>query len=204
MKRLFALLLLLSSAAFAAPPQVNLLVEMRWVDNAISGAALAGVREGGVVVGTAGSVSPKPGGRALSTRKETVEIQQPLLVLNGRTASLMLKDEQLEYQLDFIVPRAESASPQVAAVLRQRVKERQRGFVVTPNWPGGKNAPVQVELRALTPEQDLLSTVQVPLGDWVTVARAAPITRPEPGTISSRDAERQGQRELQLRVQLAP
>lgn len=194
---------LLSSLAHAAPPQANLLVETRWVDNAVSGAALAGVREGGLVVGTAGSVSPRPGGYGASTRRETVDVQQPLLVLNGRTASLVLKDEQIDYELDVIVPRATGAHPQPAAVLRQRTRERQRGFVVTPSWPGG-SAPVQVELRALSPGQDLLSTVQAPLGDWVTVARAAPVQRPTPGTASSRDAERQGQRELQLRVQLAP
>lgn len=201
MKRLFALVLLLSAYAFAAPPQANLLVEMRWVDSGVSGAALAGVRQGGVVVGTAGSVSPHPGGFTASTRKETVELQQPLMVLNGRKASLMIKDEQLDYELDFIVPRP-NAEPK--AVLRQRTRERQRGFAVTPTWPGGKNAPVEVEIRALSPEQDLLSTVLAPLGDWVTVARAAPASRPEPGTVSSRDAQRQAQRELQLRVQLAP
>jgi hypothetical protein len=88
--------------------------------------------------------------------------------------------------------------------------ERQRGFALTPHWPGGRQ-PVRVELRALGPpgqtgaQTELLSTVQLPLGDWLTVARSGAATRaPEPGVIRSSDAESQRSRELQLRVSLLP
>ena len=64
MKRLFLLSLLLPVLSHAAPPAVQLLVELRWVDSALPPSAQAGVRDGAVVVGTAGSVSPRgPGVR---------------------------------------------------------------------------------------------------------------------------------------------
>ncbi|NGE86505.1 hypothetical protein G5604_24380, partial [Escherichia coli] len=54
MKRRVLLLtcLLLPARLAAAPPAVQLLVELRWVDSRLAPAAVAAVRDGAVVVGT--------------------------------------------------------------------------------------------------------------------------------------------------------
>ncbi|QPF72080.1 hypothetical protein G8A07_03465 [Roseateles sp. DAIF2] len=212
------LLLALCAAPAWAQPRQNLLVELRWVESGVSGAAIAGTRQGGVVVGTAGSVSPRPGGISLSTRRveEGVEAQQQVLVLNGATASVMLAETELLQWLDYGVALRGGGGPgqappraQVYAQSRSLPIERRRGFALTPSWPGGRQ-PVRVELRALAPagaagEAEILSTVQVALGEWMTVARRGGVARsPQPGVISSSDAETQSMRELQIRVQPAP
>ena len=207
-------------AAEPAGPRQNLQVELRWVESAVSGAAIAGVRQGAVVVGTAGSVALRPGGLSLSTRRqedEAAQIQR-IVVLNGHAASILLSETELLQWLDYGVELRGSAPGQVRlqAQSRSLPVERQRGFALTPHWPGGRQ-PVRVELRALgQPGQmgqmgqtgvqtELLSTVQLPLGDWLTVARSGAATRaPEPGVIRSSDAESQRSRELQLRVSLLP
>jgi hypothetical protein len=210
----------------AEGPRQNLWVELRWVESSVSGAAVAGVREGAVVVGTAGSVSPR-GAVELSTRRrdEGAEQVQRLLVLNGSSASLQLSEQTPVEWLDYGVQlelnangNAGQAQPGKAYALpRRSMVEQTRGFSVSPHWPGGSQ-PVRVELKAqdLAPagpgaqaavptRQQVLSTVQVPLGDWVTVARSGQgLQRQERGVISSRDAEARSLRELQLRVQLAP
>lgn len=197
----------------AEGPRQNLLVELRWAESSVSGAAVAGVRQGGVVVGTAGSVSPRPG-LTLSTRRQEAEGSQiqRVLVLNGYQASVLLSETELLQWLDYGVELRGGGGgrPRVHAQTHSLPVERQRGFVLTPSWPGGKQ-PVRVELRALSaPQQagtqsELLSTVLVPMGDWLTVARSGAATRqPQAGLISSSDAEGQNSRELQLRVTPAP
>jgi hypothetical protein len=214
----------LARAAEPAGPRQNLLVELRWVESRLSGSALAGVREGAVVVGTAGSVSPRAQ-TGLSTRRledEGGQFQR-VVVLNGYSASVLLSETQLLQWLDYGVEfrgqsRVDGERARIQAQTRSLPVERQRGFSLTPHWPGGRQ-PVRVELRALGSagqqgqqgqqgqgaQTEILSTVQVPLGDWMTVARSGPAARaPQPGVISSSDAETQSSRELQLRVNLAP
>jgi hypothetical protein len=212
----------LARAAEPAGPRQNLLVELRWVESQFSGAALAGVRQGAVVVGTAGSVSPKPA-ITLSTRRQEDEQSgqiQRVVVLNGYQASVLLSETQLLQWLDYGVELrdirgaggGEGDRARIQAQTRSVPVERRRGFALTPQWPGGRQ-PVRVELRALGnagpqgqgAQTELLSTVQVPMGDWMTVARSGAATRtPQPGVISSSDAESQSSRELQLRITLAP
>lgn len=221
--RAFVLLLfsLPAVAAVAAGPQRNLLVELRWVESSLSAAALAGVREGATVVGTAGSVSPRPGA-TLSTQRRATQEQaiQRLLVLNGQSASVSLSEQVPLQWLDYAVqlPSGQPtnlAQARVLAAPRTTMVEQTRAFFVTALWPGGTQ-PVRVTLRATAPQgsvdqagqpgqAEVLSTVQLPLGDWLTVARSgASVQRPQPGVLSSRDAEGQTSRELQLRVSLAP
>ena len=76
--------------AAAAPPAVTLLVELRWVDSSLPGAAQAGVRDGAVVVGTAGAVSPRGPGVVTSTAQAAPHPVQRLMVLNGKRASIRL------------------------------------------------------------------------------------------------------------------
>ena len=58
----------------AAEPRVNLWVELRWVDSRVSQAAIAGLRDGAVVVGTGGAVSPR-GAIVLSTEQQAAQGQ---------------------------------------------------------------------------------------------------------------------------------
>lgn len=208
-----AVALLGAAAALAAGPQQNLQVELRWVESSLSGAALAGVRDGAVVVGTAGSVSPKGGGTTLSTRRPDagVEPAQRLLVLNGHAATVMLTEPQKLEWFDIAQPVAPGGAPagRPLAVQRTRWVERQRGFTARVDWPGGSR-PAKVELKTLTPEAhagqgELVATVELPLDRWVTIARSgADARRPERGVTSSGDAEQKTSRELQLRVNIAP
>ena len=63
--------LLGASAALMAPahaqgPKQNLQVELRWVESELSGATVAGLRDGSTVVSTGGSVSAREPGRTLA------------------------------------------------------------------------------------------------------------------------------------------
>lgn len=202
----------------AAGPKRNLLVELRWVESSLSAAALAGMREGATVVGTAGSVSPKSG-VTLSTRKDEPAAIQRLIVLNGYSGSVSLGQQTPMQWLDVAVDlpietarQGQSGGGRVIAVPRSGVVEQTRGFVVSPSWPGGSQ-PVRVELKAMASgtspdgqgQSQVFSTVQAPLGEWLTVARSgAAVARAQAGVISSRDAEGVNSRDLQLRVSLAP
>jgi hypothetical protein len=221
-----ALLALLGAAPGAASgPAQNLWVEVRWVDSAVSGAVVAGVSTGATVVGTAGSISSR-GGAGISTQRRDEQQVQRLLVLNGHQASVRMTEQTPVQWLDFGVQfDTGSANPGAGAnrgwaVPRNGVTEQTQGFSVTPHWPGGQQ-PVRVELRAegsgggsgagavvqaqSQSQAEVLSTVSVALGQWLTVARSgAAMQRQERGVISSRSAEAQTARELQLRVDLAP
>ncbi len=214
--------LALAPAAWSAEPRVNLWVELRWVDSRVSQAAVAGVRDGAVVVGTGGSVSPR-GAVVLGTEQQASQGQllQRLTVLNGYPASVQLGELVPLQWVDVSVPLAAAGDggtpPRDAgrAQLRQGYVEQLRGFTLEPHWPGGRE-PVRVTLRAqdLTPtgapgqpaaRTQIESTALVPLDEWVTLARSGgQLRRTERGTLSSRDAEAVSSRELQVRIQAAP
>ena len=223
-----------ADTAALSKPRQNLWVELRWVDSALSGAVLSGVRDGSVVVGTSGSVSAR-GSVGFNTQRRDEPQVQRLLVLNGHQASVQLTESTPVQWVDFGVqfdvgaggaapmPTAGGASGNKGwAVPRHGVSEQTQGFTVTPHWPGGQQ-PVRVELRAqgnsgnsgnsgnavlqgqIQTQAQVFSTVSVGLGQWLTVARSGATTqRQERGVISSRSAETQSTRELQLRVELAP
>ncbi|WP_310385739.1 hypothetical protein [Roseateles sp.] len=213
-----------AEAAGRGGPRQNLWVELRWVDSAVSGAVLSALRDGSVVVGTAGSVSAQ-GSVGFNTQRRGEQQVQRLLVLNGHQASVQMTETTPLQWLDFGV-QFDAAAPDTAnvnkgwAVPRHGLSEQTQGFTVTPHWPGGQQ-PVRVELRAqgsgdnavrhdqtqtqTQTQAQVFSTVSVGLGQWLTVARSGAATqRQERGVISSRNAETQSTRELQLRVELAP
>jgi hypothetical protein len=218
-----AALLSILPAVQAAEPRVNLWVELRWVDSRVSQAAVSGVRDGAVVVGTGGSVSPR-GAVVLSTEQRQAQGQllQRLTVLNGYRASVQFGELVPLQWVEVSVPgvSGEGGPPSrehARAQLRQGYVEQLRGFTLEPHWPGGRE-PVRVTLRAqdLTPSSSGLpgqpgtrteveSTALVPLDEWVTLARSGgQLQRTERGTFSSRDAESVSSRELQVRIQAAP
>lgn len=213
-----------------AQPRQNLWVELRWVEQDLSAAAVAGVRDGAVVVGTGGTVSPRAG-VVLGTQNEAQRLQAlpRLMVLNGQQASITLSEQTPVQWVDAGIERQSGRADRVTAVPRQGWAQQSRSVTVKPQWPGGQQ-PVTVELRAQDqstpagpghaghagqpgygdpdrPREDaqVLSTVQVPLGQWVTVARSGGVSsQSQRGTLSTRDAETRRLRELQLRVDLAP
>jgi len=226
-----------------AGPRRNLWVEIRWVDSSLSNMALSGVREGAVVVGTAGSVSPR-GGEVLSTRRDnsgaSQQTRQRLLVLNGSTARVRLSEQLpvqwVDYGLQLDTGAAggwsagsgtsSTAAGKVMAVPRTGSVEMVSEFSVTPQWPGERQPvrlSVQVQqgrasgpgestpaLNAATHPQaqqnmQVQSTVLLPLGEWLTIARSGQRAEAqERGTLSSRDAEGRVSRDLQIKVELAP
>jgi hypothetical protein len=105
-----------------------------------------------------------------------------------------------------------------AAAVRSQWLELVNGIEVQPRWPGG-DAPVTVELAAqrATPatggwqgarpataaQWSVLTTVQLPLGEWVSVAQLQSASRGSAvstGGFGAATASRQ--RSLQLRVSL--
>jgi hypothetical protein len=196
----------LVGTAVATPPAVPLQVEWRWVDALLPPAAQAGVRDGAVIVGTAGSVSPHGAGIVTRTAPPAPPPVQQLLVMNGQQAARQLTSRERLQWVDALVeldptgrtPRALHAQPRLGE--RTQVQR----LSVTPTWPGGR-APVRVVLDVTDGDLALQTTLDLPLAQWHTVARSAPPLAPaERGTLNSRDAAAQPARELQLRVSPAP
>ncbi|NCT83317.1 MAG: hypothetical protein GXC94_09255 [Comamonadaceae bacterium] len=209
MKRRALLLLLTPLAAAAAPPAVTLLVELRWVDSSVPGGALSAVRDGAVVVGTAGTVSPRGPGVVTSTAAAAPPWTWQLRVLNGQRAGLSLTTREPLQWVDAVVELDGAAGPasvprRLYASPRQGERRATQSFTVKPSWPGGR-APVRVDFSVDGDDQALQSTLNLPLQRWQTVARSGGVAPTAArGTISSRDAEGQPERELQLRVSIGP
>ncbi|MDR7270383.1 hypothetical protein J2X20_003041 [Pelomonas saccharophila] len=207
MKRRAVLLTLLPPSVLAAPPPVAFVVELRWVDSNLPPAAQAGVRDGAVVVGTAGTVSPRGPGVVTSTAQALPQTVQRMLVQNGQRAALRLTTREPLQWVDAVVQLdpATRTPQRVYASPRSGERRTTQSFAVTPTWPGGK-ALVRVEFDIDLDDQALQSTLQLPLERWQTVARSGgATTQPAPrGTFSSRDAAGQPERELQLRVSIQP
>ncbi|WP_457420327.1 hypothetical protein [Roseateles sp. P5_E7] len=205
-----SILALLAGLAQAAPPAVQLTVELRWVDSQLPPSAQAGVRDDAVVVGTAGTVSPRGPGVVTSTAPAAPQPAQRLLVLNGQRASLRLTTrEPLQWvdtvvELDPAATTAASAARRLYAQPRQGERRATQSFAVTPTWPGGR-APVRVAFDVEDGDSAFQSTLDLPLERWQTVARTGGTSSPPPrGTVNSRDAAGQPERELQLRVSVQP
>jgi hypothetical protein len=205
-RRLLLLLALVAPWAAAAPPAVPLIVELRWVDSNLPPAAQAAVRDGAVVVGTAGSISPRGAGVVTSTAAPAPQQIQRLNVLNGRRGTLRLTTREPLQWVDAVVELdPTSRTPQrVYATPRSSERRTMQSFTFTPTWPGG-TAPVQIEFDIDQDDRAIQSMLQLPLDRWQTVARSGGTVAPAPkGTLSSGDAAGRPERELQLRVSLQP
>ncbi len=211
-----------AQAADKPLPARNLWVELRWVEGRVSAAAVAGVRDGALVLGTDGAVSPRGqillGTQGQQTREQRLD---RLLVLNGRSARIRLEEQRPLQWLDYQLRMGPDGQGPARIDLQPRElwQSIASGFSLTPRWPGG-GAQVEVELHIESPQpatgsaspaaapaaqQQLHSTVALGLGQWLTIARSGQaLQREAAGTLSSRSAEAQTLRELQLRVDLAP
>jgi hypothetical protein len=187
----------------AALPQRNLLVELRQVEQTEAqdqGAGVA-IRSEGRLGGSA-DVRLHAG----SQRREG-DVMQQVRVLNGAQASMRLGQAMAlqGWQLAW-TPQGVQALPGTQWV------EAVSGFVVRPAWPGGEQ-PVRVELSAeggslpADPAQpaprrtQVLSTVQVPLGQWVEVARSGEAaSTSERGVLSTRELQGRQRMVIELRI----
>jgi hypothetical protein len=203
MKHLLLLPLLLPVLANAAPPPVQLLVELRWVDSALPPSAQAGMRDGAVVVGTAGAVSPRGPGVVTTTVPAVSAPTQRLLVQNGERASARLTARQPLQWVDTTVELGPGGGTRrIYASPRPQERQVAQSFTVTPTWAGG-NAPVRVTFDVEEAGNVYQSTLSLPMERWQVVARTGGSTAPAArGTVSSRDAAGQPERELQLRVSI--
>jgi len=195
--------------AHAAPPQRNLSVEMRVSDDQADaqrdaqGSVSIGSRGGRVNAG--GSVTVRAG-----SSRQAADSTQRVLVLNGGRATLRLAQS---LQVDDTEVWWTPWGP--GGAVRSQWVELVNGMEVQPRWPGG-DAPVTLEIAAqsagratpnsgqpLPPQASVLTTVQVPMGEWVEVARLQ--GRQSGSMVSSGGfgaATSSGQRSLQVRVSL--
>jgi hypothetical protein len=210
--------LCVSTAALAQDqklPQRNLLVEVRQGDEASFTVSGAGVGGGEVVIGSDGQVSGRAGVQVESRRRDGASgSTQQVRVLNGGRAGVRLAQAMpLQWWEVVVTPRGPQLVGQTAWA------EAARGFAVLPRWPGGE-APVTVEIQAeagsVSPPGALqplgqppaavdsartLTTVQLPLREWVTIASSAEAdSERSRGVLSSREAQRGRRWVVQLRV----
>jgi hypothetical protein len=188
-------------------PLRNLLVELRQTDEASASRQSAGVSGGTVVIGSDGQVSGNVGiGAQARSREASRDTVQQLRVLNGGQGSVRLARS---VPLHFLHVVWSPQGPQVMPATQWT--DVGRGFAVRPRWPGGQ-APVTVEVSAesgslggstgsAVPRQTLLTTVQLPLGEWVTIASTdSSASDRRSGVLSSSDAERSRREVVQMRV----
>ena len=196
-------------ARATAAPQRNLSVEMRVSDEQSDAQREA---QGSVTVGSRGGRASAGGAVTLqsaSTRHMSDAVQR-VLVLNGGRATLRLAQGlQLDDTEVWWTPWG------AGAAVRSQWVELVNGMEVQPRWPGG-DAPVRLEIAAqsggrathrsgqpLPPQASVFTTVQLPMGEWVEVARLQ--GRQSASTVSSGGfgaATSSRQRSLQVRVSL--
>ena len=197
----------LCGAARAAPPLRNLSVEMRVSEDQFDAQRGA---QGSVSIGSRGRADASGSVVVGSTSsRQGLDATQRVLVLNGGRATLRLTQG---------LP---VASTEVwwtpwgpGAAVRSQWVELVNGMEVRPQWPGG-DAPVTLEIAAqsagrvthnpvqsLPPQATVLTTVQLPLGEWVEVARVQgrQASLSDGGGFGAATASRQ--RSLQVRVSL--
>ncbi len=199
-----------AQTAGAGLPMRNLLVELRQTDEASASGQAAGVSGGAVVIGSDGQVSGNVGiGAQARSRDATRDSVQQLRVLNGGQGSMHLgRSTPLQFLHVVWTPHGAQVMPAT------HWTDTGRGFAVRPRWPGG-SAPVTVELSAesgalgastggagaTAHRQTLLTTVQLPLGEWVTIASTdTSASDRRSGTFGSNDAERRRRQVVQMRV----
>jgi hypothetical protein len=168
-------------------PQRNLQVEWREVEASQAAASQAGVHAGGWSVGSDGRVQGGlQGGVVQRSRDAAGERVQQVQVLNGGRASIGVS-RAVPWQVYEVAWTARGPAV-VGSTLWSQVGQR---FSIEPRWPGGED-PATVVLSSgaagspgrpgelgldPAPARHLETTLQLPLGDWVTVARSASSSR---------------------------
>lgn len=213
---------LAQTSAARGLPLRNLLIELRQGDESSFEASGAGLRGGAVTVGPGGQVSARAG-VTLESRSggSTLGSAQQLRVINGGQGSVRIGASVPMQWLQWVW------TPQGPAVIAgSQLVETGRGFVVQPRWPGG-DAPVTVEVRSEASQMasggmpsryqfdgrpqpegtvsraDVLTTLQLPLGQWVTIASSGEQAQArERGVVSTREVASERRVVVQMRVTL--
>lgn len=211
-------------------PARNLAVELRQGDSSEFGER--GMAAGGTVVVTSDGRGTRIGGAgSLSLRSDAAagsqDAQQRVMVMNGGRASVRLARSVALQGWEQTWTAGGLQSQPVT-----RWVEAGQGFWVRPNWPGeGRPVTVEVEAESSTLSEPgttvgqsatarrmaqawqqqqvrtegsrTVTTVQVPLNTWVTVASSdTESARTERSTWSTREVERSGHYVVQIRVSL--
>jgi hypothetical protein len=166
------------AALHAAPPTQNLSVEVRIADDSVQ--ASQGARAGAVVTRSSSGQASAQGTVVVQsgTRRQGMGLQQQVLVLNGGHANLQIAQGM---PVDDTEVAWTPWGP--AAAVRSQWVELVNGIEVWPRWPGG-DAPVSLDIsvqRAAplangtvaqgVAKMSLVSSLQLPLGEWVSVAQ---------------------------------
>lgn len=200
-----ATLCLASFAAHAAPPPIDLTVELRQIQEGQEDQDSPSAGSGGAY--TAGPARGTPG-----------FAPQQVRVRNGEKASLQIHQsmpmqwaQKIESQSATLTAAGTSASSHAGGITQAVTwMESGQSLSVTPHWPGGKQA-VRVEIEAqasavdertssdlpATTRQRYSTTVSVALNRWVTIARSGQAARA--GSYSSAGGT-DGRRLTQVRV----
>lgn len=199
--------------AQAAPPQRNLSVEMRIDEQQLD--AQRGT-QAAVSIGSRGGQVDARGAVVVSagSSRQALQALQRVLVLNGGRATLRLAQGMPVDDTEiWWTPWGPGAA------LRSQWVELVDGFEVRPLWPGG-DAPVTLEVAAqrsapgasagglpatrgtLPAQWTVVTTVQAPLDEWVTVAELHGRQAASVGLGGFGAATSTRQRLLQLRVSL--
>ena len=199
------LLCLVCVAAHAAPPKLDLTVELRQIQEGQEDPDSPQAGSGGTY--TAGPAS-----------RTTAFAPQQVRVRNGEKASLQINQsmpmqwaQKIESQSATLTAAGTSASSNAGSITQAVTwMESGQSLSVTPSWPGGKQA-VRLEIEAqastvdertssdlpATTRQRYSTTVSVALNRWVTIARSGQAARA--GSYSSAAAT-DGRRLTQIRV----
>jgi hypothetical protein len=166
-----------ATASTTAPSSVNpqnrnLMIELRQVANQ-SGQDRSVSAQGSVILSpgnSGGSVSVQ-GGAGSGTGARS--LSQQALVLNGRSVQFSLgQSVPLRVVQSFV------RNGQVQSVPSTVLIERSSGFSARPQWGGGDSAEVEIS-AGLAPgavaggsQSNTSTTLQVPIGQWVTMAES--------------------------------
>lgn len=192
----------------AGPAPGNLKVEWRVVSSAQAQARQAGVGSGGVSVSTSD----------MNQRQDSIH---SLLVLNGSRARLYVGRTvpQTTWQFAFSPSNGGTGGGQVQLQSQTTWIDLGQGLTVRPRWRGGA-APVEVEIEAQsrnhvgvmtgangiapdgqTQRQEVMSTLAIPLGQWVVVAQSRGNQAQQArGGWSTTELDSTGGEQLELRV----
>lgn len=199
-----------------ALPQRNLLVEWRMNSSSAQQNQGGGLRSGEVTVDSRSGVTGRGNVVITSTTRTTMSSGlQQLQVLNGGQARLYLGSSRPVSQWQFGLGgsglTAPGQNPNWHAWQSTTMVDTGRGLTVRPRWQGGRQVTVELEARVAqqaayapdgqTESSEVMTTVQIPLGEWTAVARrGGQVQQRQRGVLSTEDVSRDDSEVLEMRI----
>lgn len=200
-------------------PQRNLLVEWRMNSASAQQNQGGGLRSGEVTVDSRSGVTGRGNVVITSTTRTTTAMGlQQLQVLNGGQARLYLGNSRPVSQWQFglsgsglVAAGNPPGSQHWQAWQSTTMVDTGRGLTVRPRWSGGRQVTVELEARVAqqtpyapegqTESSEVMTTVQIPLGEWTAVARRGGQTQQrQRGVLSTEDISRDESEVLEMRI----